>query len=398
MTPESDKSLFSRYIVKNGDTACGVANAFQVRCLDLIELNRLDASATIQIGQRLEIPKNLDREQPLVRDPGGYRVRKGDSACSIAHKFGVACDALLSANNLARKSILKVNQYLLIPASVQQKDQYQSYVVRQDDTVCVIASKYGITCKILLETNGLNLGSLIFPGQALRIPQFNGSKIVSEGGGDLEHVVRQGETACGIANQYGIKCEQLILFNKLGNEDVILPEQKLVIPGVWAEKYQHPLGLSPLDQTFDFSVQVADINGKKIFRINAEATETLEHYADWLMITDLDMIRQLNHDMSSESLYIGDVLLLPITSEKQLDTFQRERQDYHRMLVEEFRQTFKVVDVYPYTALRGDSLWAISRKFDLPVWIMTRYNPSLRSQVPHQGDQIQVPLVEPRTR
>ena len=172
-----------------------------------------------------------------------------------------------------------------------------------------------------------NLGSLIFPGQALRIPQFNGSKIVSEGGGDLEHVVRQGETACGIANQYGIKCEQLILFNKLGNEDVILPEQKLVIPGVWAEKYQHPLGLSPLDQTFDFSVQVADINGKKIFRINAEATETLEHYADWLMITDLDMIRQLNHDMSSESLYIGDVLLLPITSEKQLDTFQRERQD-----------------------------------------------------------------------
>tara|TARA_B100000029_G_scaffold516669_1_gene632487 strand:+ start:2707 stop:5103 length:2397 start_codon:yes stop_codon:yes gene_type:complete len=394
MVPELSKSKSSHYMVKNGDTACAIANAFQVRCLDLIELNGLDASGTIQVDQRLEIPKELNREQPFVLDPGGYRVRKGDSACNIAQKFGVTCNVLLSANSLNRNSILKVDQYLLIPASAQQEDQYESYVVRQHDTVCLIAANHGISCKNLLEKNGLSLSSLIFPGQVLHFPKSSSRKSILVSEEYLEHVVRPGETACGIAYKYGIKCQQLILANKLEIKDVILPEQKLVIPGVRVGQYDQILGLSPLDKDFDFSVQVTDLDGQRIFRINAEAAETLEHYADWLMIADVDAIRQLNHDLARESLLLGDVLLLPITSQEQLVYFQRERQDYHRMLVEEFRQNFEVVDIYSYTALRGDSLWSISKKFNLPIWIMTRYNPSLRSQAPHQGDHIQVPLVE----
>ena len=66
------------------------------------------------------------------------------------------------------------------------------------------------------------------------------------------------------------------------------------------------------------------------------------------------------------------------------------------MLVEEFKETFEVSAVQNYSVMKGESLWTISRKFDLPVWIVTRYNPSLRSQAPQVGDELQVPIVETR--
>ena len=63
------------------------------------------------------------------------------------------------------------------------------------------------------------------------------------------------------------------------------------------------------------------------------------------------------------------------------------------MLVEEFKETFDVVALQDYTVRRGDSVWEIARRFDLPVWIITRYNPSLRSQVLRIGDDIEIPSV-----
>ena len=93
------------------------------------------------------------------------------------------------------------------------------------------------------------------------------------------------------------------------------------------------------------------------------------------------------------TLSIGDVLLLPIVSKKQRLLFERRRQEYHRMLVEEFKETFDVVALQDYTVRRGDSVWEIARRFDLPVWIITRYNPSLRSQALRIGDEIEIPSI-----
>lgn len=151
-----------------------------------------------------------------------------------------------------------------------------------------------------------------------------------------------------------------------------------------------------MDQDFDLSVQATEVDGRKIFRINAESEETLQHYADWLKASDIGVIRKPNNGTIGESVFIGDILLLPITSRNQLTIFERQRQDYHRMLVEEFKETFEVSEVHNYTVIKGESLWTIARKFDLPVWIVTRYNPFLRSQDPQIADKIQVPIVEPR--
>ena len=93
------------------------------------------------------------------------------------------------------------------------------------------------------------------------------------------------------------------------------------------------------------------------------------------------------------TLSIGDVLLLPIVSKKQRLFFERRRQEYHRMLVEEFNETFDVVALQDYTVRRGDSVWESARRCDRPVWTITRYNPSLRSQALRSGDEIEIPSI-----
>ena len=165
------------------------------------------------------------------------------------------------------------------------------------------------------------------------------------------------------------------------------------IPGATIEQPVARFAIAPLDQNLDFSVQTAAINGKTIFRINVEPEETLRHYADWLALPDVVGLRELNETAIGSTLAIGDVLLLPIASQRQQLFFERRRQEYHRMLVEEFKETFDVVALQVYTIRRGDSVWGIARRFDLPVWIITRYNPSLRSQALRVGDEIEIPSV-----
>ncbi|MEE2803516.1 MAG: LysM peptidoglycan-binding domain-containing protein [Pseudomonadota bacterium] len=464
---ESDARKVVQYTVKRGDSACAIANAFQVSCPDLIDLNRLDRNALIRVGQHLQIPPAPGQRAVGVVDPGIYRVRVGESACGIGKRFAIDCDDLLAINGLARNSILRIGQELVIPGALRALGPAQSYTVRKGDSACLIAARFRVPCQLLMAENGLDARGLIFPGQAIRIPGLSGTtsdatavsmdKVsishavrvgdtacqiaeryripcgnlisVNQLGRDavirigqvllvpgvasslastlprpdnlpqtnVQHTVREGDTACEIARQYRIKCTILIATNNLGKRAIIVPDQKLIIPGATIELPVARFKISALDQELDFSVQVATITGKTIFRINAEPEETLKHYADWLGLHKLDELIELNETAIGSTLSIGDVLLLPIASQRQQLLFERRRYEYHRMLVEEFKEMFDVVAVMEYTVLRGDSVWAIARRFDLPVWIITRYNPSLRSRVPRVGDEIEIPRVRPRS-
>ena len=235
MTPESDELRSSEYIVKNGDTACAIANAFQVRCQDLVDLNRLDRRATIQIGQQLQIPRFSSQDGLLVVDPGTYRVRKGDSACLIARKFGVGCQQLLLANGLTQNSILQVGQHLLVPGASQPVSRYQSYIVRRGDSACLISARFGIPCARLLKENDLHSRALIFPGQTLRIPGLTDDDSTIELTSQktsITHLVQTNDTVCEIAERYKVSCKKLILFNQLKNNGLIQVGQVLIVPGV----------------------------------------------------------------------------------------------------------------------------------------------------------------------
>ena len=517
LPPEADRGTPKRYTVRSGDTACAIASAFRVKCRDLIDMNRLGRQAVIRVGQSVQIPMRTSGKRRLLSraDPGVYTVAPGDTVCGIAKRYGVKCSALLATNELTSGSVLSVGRKLVIPGALAETRGGGTYTVRKGDSACGVASRYGVSCDTLLAANELSQQDLIYPGQALRIPrQLNTATGTGRQSSTrktlkttvVEYRVKKGDNACQIATRLGVSCKALLTENRLGRRSVIHPGQKLLVSGVSEDvakalgqnrrgpassgstytvtagdsvcEIAHNRGVScdellafnglqtasiivpgqalrlpgnaqnrrssstvsgagvsklisaddsgstgvsskqgqpdtasttsseavippsrviePLDQDIEFRIQATEQAGKRVYRINIEPGETLGHYSDWLRLGGIAAIRKLNGIQKTQNLQVGDVLLLPVSEPTQASGFDQRRLEYHRVLVEEFKENFEVLNVQQYTIQPGDSVWRVASSFELPVWLIMRYNPELRTTLPTTGNILRIPSIRKR--
>jgi LysM repeat protein len=292
----------------------------------------------------------------------------------------------------------------------------------------------------------MNMSTLIFPGQALRIPKripgsvarststqkFDANEKESTSaepvsvvrkveiptvGTTVEYVVRKGDSACEIALRLETDCKRLLASNQLDKRALIRPGQVLSVPGVPSDLAESlilesnkeitgtPTGVpsgqrqllpevEPLDQEIDLTIQTASRNGAVIYRINVESEETLGHYSDWLKSGGTTSIRRLNAFAKGHQLRLGEVLLLPVENDRQRSAFDRERRDYHRVLVEEFKEHYDIIEVLNYVTKKGDSLWRLARTQGIPTWLIMRYNPLLRSAAPVVSQVLKMPRIQ----
>ena len=180
---EIEKPGFVWHRVRRGQTACGIARKYKASCRALVKLNRLNKKATIYTGQRLKVPSksggisvastsksssttSSSRGKWALSESslGEYRVRRGDSACSIANKFKMHCNELLALNGLTRQSIIKTGQRLRVSS------EQSWHLVKRGQTACAIAEQYRVPCAALLNANRLHKSSILQIGQRLRIP------------------------------------------------------------------------------------------------------------------------------------------------------------------------------------------------------------------------------------
>ena len=519
LPPEADRGTPKRYTVRPGDTACAISSAFRVKCRDLIDMNRLGRQAVIRVGQSIQIPMGTSGKRRLLSraDPGAYTVAPGDTVCGVAQRYGVKCRALLAANGLTSGSVLSVGRRLVIPGALAETRGGDTYTVRKGDSACGVASRYGVSCDTLLAANELSQQDLIYPGQTLRIPrQLNTATGTGRQQSStrktlkttvVEYRVKQGDSACRIAARLGVSCKALLTDNRLGRRSVIHPGQKLLVSGVSEDvakalgpnrrdpassesiyivtagdsvcEIAHNRGVScdellafnglqmasiivpgqalrlpanarnhrslsttsgagvsklistddsgstkvsskqdqpdkasavssevvtppsrvigPLDQDIEFRIQATEQAGKRVYRINIEPGETLGHYSDWLRLGSIAAIRELNGIQKTQNLQVGDVLLLPVSEQTQASAFDQRRLEYHRVLVEEFKENFEVLNVQQYTIQPGDSVWRVASSFELPVWLIMRYNPELRTTLPIAGNILRIPSIRKRS-
>jgi membrane-bound lytic murein transglycosylase D len=180
---EVEEAGYVWHRVRRGQTACGIAEQYRASCRALIKLNRLDKKGTIYIGRRIKVPtrsggivlaKNASGTTPgssqttITASSDAhiqtYRVRRGDTSCSIARRFGLKCAEFLALNGLTRGSIIRVGQTVHVTSAGSW------HTVRRGQTACGIAESYRVRCSALLDANQLSLRSTIQVGQRLRIP------------------------------------------------------------------------------------------------------------------------------------------------------------------------------------------------------------------------------------
>ena len=146
-----------------------------------------------------------------------YTVKKGDSLCQIATQFGVSVNDLISYNNLGT-TFLQVGQQLLIPEKNDDTSDI-SYIVKSGDTLWSIAKKYNISVDELKSANNLSSNMLTI-GQKLTIPEGNNYKT---------YIVKSGDRLWTIARDFGVDFQDIIRINSL-NSDILSIGQTLLIP------------------------------------------------------------------------------------------------------------------------------------------------------------------------
>jgi membrane-bound lytic murein transglycosylase D len=107
-----------KYVVQPGDSFWSIAQKYKTTARKIAYWNHMSPRDTLKVGKSLVIWQNKTYRDPrhqnhMIRKVN-YRVRRGDSLSSIAHKFKVSMQDLKIWNHLDAKRPLKKDQALKI--------------------------------------------------------------------------------------------------------------------------------------------------------------------------------------------------------------------------------------------------------------------------------------------
>jgi hypothetical protein len=128
--------------------------------------------------------------------------------------------------------------------------------------------------------------------------------------------------------------------------------------------------------------------------VNVYPEETLGHYADWLQVRT-QRLRTLNGFAFGQQLHIGQPVKLSFLNISSRE-FHRRRLEYHRSIQEDFYSGYRVEGVQSYRIKQGDSVWYLTHHvFEIPAWLLQKYNQQRELGQLYPGDTIQVPVITP---
>jgi LysM repeat protein len=173
----------------SGDTLWKISDFYKMSIQQIAELNRIDPNTSLNIGQKLLIPKSQVADQPVSEETNTiHTVISGESIWKIGAKYNVSAQDILTANHLTESSVIYVGQKLVIPSDSQTTETdiqpqpemppastepyitYSEHVVQKGDIIWNLSIQYGIPQAELLKANNLTLQSMLSVGQKLRIP------------------------------------------------------------------------------------------------------------------------------------------------------------------------------------------------------------------------------------
>ena len=288
-TETSTTTSTGSYTVVSGDGLYAIARKTGTNIQDLLSLNGLTLNSTIYPGQVLKLSSTSETSaseeaststeetsseetstsSEQATSTGSYTVVSGDGLYAIARKTGTSIQDLLSLNGLTLNSTIYPGQVLKLSSTsevsvseettsaeetsseesasneVQTSSSSGSYTVVSGDSLYAIARKTGTSIQDLLSLNGLNLNSVIHPGQVLQLSNAYespsteetvtttedtaSSEETSTSGNAQMYYVHQGDTLYRIARNNGISLSTLLEWNNLSVDSPIHPGQGLIV-------------------------------------------------------------------------------------------------------------------------------------------------------------------------
>ena len=232
--PANQRSNYSHYRIRSGDTLGGLAARFGVKTRDIMTLNRIKSPRSLRIGKEIILPLSPDYSQTAMAylgDEGrpperSHTVRQGETLWKIARHYDMTPGQLAAKNGMRVDSVLRLGKVLKVAGSAPAAvGQTRNYKVRSGDNLWTIAKHFGVSTDRLCAWNDLNKTSVLKPGMVLKLSG------VAKGKQPLKIVyqVRSGDSLWSISRRFSLSVGKIRNWNNLANNQVLRPGQKLTL-------------------------------------------------------------------------------------------------------------------------------------------------------------------------
>ncbi len=214
--------------------------------------------------QQSEIPRQvrMSKKSGLKR----HKVKRGETTASIAHRYGISVNALLTYNGLSAKKGVRVGQQLKVPLrrvrsakdtsgevskpDKGQNEQITRYKVKKGDTLSSVAKRFNTSPSEIRRLNNIK-GDVLQAGRIIKVGgqgvvsesetepamQSGGKKAVKDTTGKTVahetaktvYKVKEGDTLGNIARKNNISLARILELNNLDKGDNIRPGQLIVV-------------------------------------------------------------------------------------------------------------------------------------------------------------------------
>lgn len=343
--------------------------------------------AALRVAKKLERDPKLSLDHP--RQKLTLRLPSYLAASDLCNFFGISIKTLQKYNPALRRSVLQGKKYIpkgytihlprssnnkalmaTIPSRFYHAKQKPTrfYRVRSGDTAGKIAHIHKISLRSLRSANNLNRDATIFIGQNLRIPGKTAPPTARP-------QARPRKKAIPSTAATQIPLPELSDTKKRKPDWQNIQKARSVVLGELGIHYLHGSKGNP--------------RGK----ITIQPNESLEILASWLRVS-AGSLRTLNNFKPGRTLHPDETIIINL-HKSTVHEFEEKRFDFHLKTEEDFFNAYKIVGVHSYKVQKGDTIWEICKeRFDLPLWLLKKYNASLNFSRLRSSQRLTIPIVK----
>jgi LysM repeat protein len=149
-----------------------------------------------------------------------HLLQQGQALWTIAAYYDVELDHLYLINGLSPGDVVYVNDEVMVRLAEGQTPPptptpSPTHIIREGESAWSIANQYGISLDTFYSLNGLTEGAVLQPGDEVFVRLAEGQSPPPTPTPRTTHTIRQGESLWAIAAIYDLTVDQLLAFNDL---------------------------------------------------------------------------------------------------------------------------------------------------------------------------------------